>query len=351
MNKTSKAATAGRYLLATSAMAIGIAAASAQAETIDMQSFLPPTLPVLATSGVDMTERVKRLTGGEVEIVYQSPGALVATNEIWDAVSTGAVPAGWYATGFAEGVIPSASLFTAFPFGPDAVEYTAWWYEGGGKELWAEISEPFNIHSELCSVVAPEASGWFKEPITSPDQLDGLKMRIFGLGAATMEKLGVQAQSMGAGDTMTALNTGAIDAAEISFPALDKAIGLQEHASHYYFPGWHQQSSFLHFIINKDVWNGLEDSQQAAIEAACAANVATTIAEGESIQLQPLADLQAEGITVHRWSEEMLATFEGAWNEVVVERAAADADFARVWESITDFRESYAEWSELGYLD
>ncbi|MEL6641008.1 MAG: C4-dicarboxylate ABC transporter, partial [Pseudomonadota bacterium] len=179
MKNTSKAATAGLYTLASSALAIGIATAPVQAETIDMQSFLPPTLPVLATSGVDMSELVKRLTGGEVDIVYQSPGALVATNEIWDAVSTGAVAAGWYATGFAEGVIPSASLFTAFPFGPDAVEYTAWWYEGGGEELWAEITEPFNVHSELCAVIAPEASGWFKEPINSPEQLEGLKMRIF----------------------------------------------------------------------------------------------------------------------------------------------------------------------------
>jgi TRAP-type mannitol/chloroaromatic compound transport system substrate-binding protein len=351
MRTSFKAASGGATLLAAPALALGLAAGAAQADTIDMQSFLPPTLPVLATSGVEMAEKVKRLTGGEVEIIYQSPGALVTTNEIWDAVSTGAVAAGWYSTGFAEGVIPSASLFTSFPFGPDAVEYTAWWYEGGGKELWAEISAPFNVHSELCAVVAPEASGWFKKPISSPEELKGLKMRIFGLGAATLEKLGVQAQSMGAGDTMTALSTGAIDAAEISFPALDKAIGLAEHASHYYFPGWHQQSSFLHFIINKDVWNGLEDHQQAAIEVACAANVATTIAEGESIQLAPLAELQAGGTTVHRWSDEMLATFEGAWNEVVAERSAADPDFARTWESISAFRTKYAEWAALGYLD
>ena len=94
-----------------------------------------------------------------------------------------------------------------------------------------------------------------------------------------------------------------------------------------------------------------EDSQQAAIEAACAANVATTIAEGESIQLVPLEELQAGGTTVHQWSDEMLAVFEGAWNEVVAERSAADADFARVWDSITTFRTNYQTWAKLGYLD
>jgi len=339
-----------RIATAACAAAVSVAATSAHAEKLDMQSFLPSSLPVLATTAVDMTERVKRLTGGDLEIVYQEPGALATTNEIWDAVSTGAVPSGWLSTGFAEGIIPAASLFTSWPFGPSAVEYTAWWYQGGGQELWAELSEPFNIHSELCTVVAPEASGWFKEPVNSPADLKGKKMRIFGLGAAVMEKLGVQAQSMGAGDTMTALNTGALDSAEISFPALDLKIGLQEHADNYYFPGWHQQSSFVHFLINKDVWSDMDDQHKAAIEEVCAASVIRSIAEGESIQLEPLATLEEQGVTIHQWSDEMLGVFEGAWNEVVAERSDADEDFKRVWASITQFRSQYAKWGNLGYL-
>lgn len=334
-----------------SALALCLTVGVAQAEKIDMQSYIPGSLPLLGKSGIDMTERVNKLTGGEVELVFQNPGELVTTGEIWDAVSTGAIPAGWYTPGVAESVIPSAPLFTAFPFGPDAVEYTAWWYNGGGEELWSEITAPHNIHTELCAMLAPEASGWFNKPINSPSDLEGIKMRIFGLGASVMEKLGAQAQSMSAGDTMTALNTNTIDAAELSFPAIDLMVGMQEHAKNYYFPGWHQQSSLITFIINKDVWNGLAEHHQAAIQEVCAANVARTIAEGETIQLEPLATLKEQGVTVHQWSDEMLAAFEGAWNEVVVDRSAADADFARVWEHITAFRAEYSKWSELGYLD
>lgn len=336
--------------LVTSAIAVSMMTKMALAEKIDMQAYVPETLPVLGSAGTDFANRVKRLTGGTVDIVYNAPGALVPTNEILDSVSTGAISAGWYTPGLAEGIIPAAPLFTAFPFGPNSVEYTAWWYQGGGKELWAELTEPFNIHSELCTILAPEASGWFTKPINSPEDLKGLRMRIFGLGASVMEKLGVQAQSMGVGDTVTALNTGALDAAEISFPALDQALGLQEHASHYYFPGWHQQSSLITFIINKDIWNGLKDSQRAAVTEVCAANVALTVAEGESIQLKPLAELQAGGVSVHKWSDEMLANFQSSWDEVLAERTAADVDFARVWESIIKFRADYATWNELGYL-
>lgn len=340
--------TMSRFALALSAAG---SLTLAQAQTLDMQAYVPSSLPVLGSAGTSLAERVARLTGGELEIVYHNPGELVSTNEIWDSVSTGAIQSGWFALGIAEGVIPAAPLFTAFPFGPDAVEYTAWWYHGGGEQLWSELSAPFGIHTELCTMLAPEASGWFKEPIDSPADLEGKKMRIFGLGAAVMEGLGAQAQSLGVGDTVTGLNLGTLNAAELSFPAIDLMIGMQEHASHYYFPGWHQQSSLVAFIVNQDVWDDMEDQHRAAIEEVCAANVALTIAEGESIQLEPIATLRAQGVTIHEWSEEMLAAFEQSWNQVVAERVGADADFARTWESITNFRANYQTWGDLGYID
>lgn len=327
-----------------------IIATGASAKDIDMQAYVPGTLPLLGDAGAELGERVSVLTGGSLNLHYKNPGEIVNANEIWDSISTGAIEAGWWVTGMAEGVIPSASLFTAFPFGPDVKEYAAWWYNGGGAELWAEVSAPYNVHTELCTVLVPEASGWFKEEITSVDQLQGMKMRIFGLGAAVMQQLGAEAQSMSAADTMAALNLGTIDAAELSFPAIDKMVGMNEHADHYYFPGWHQQTSFIMFIMNQDSWDGLNDQERAAINSVCTANVARTMAQGEAIQLGPLADMVASGAIVHQWSDEMLGAFEAAWEEVVVEKSAADADFKRVWEHIQAFRADYATWSDLGYL-
>ena len=334
------------------AAAAALMAGGAGAKELEMQSIYQGTLPLLGDSGQALGERVSRLTGGDLTIAFKNPGEIVAGNEIWDALSTGAIEAAWYSPGFAESVVPSASLFTAFPFGPDVREYSAWWYEGGGGELWNEISAPFNIRSELCAVLAPEASGWFREEINSVEDLQGLKMRIFGLGAAVFQKLGVEAQSLPPADTMSALNLGTIDAAEISFPAIDDSLGMYEHATHYYFPGWHQQTSMIVFMMNVDSWDALTDQQQAAIEEVCAANVARTMAQGEAIQLAPLAKMEAENGTItHRWSDEMLAAFEGAWEEVVTEKTAESEEFARVWEHLQAFREDYKEWSELGYLD
>lgn len=342
-----------RIILTACATALMASTAmTASAKDIEMQTIFPQSLPLLGKPAWDISAKVDLLTGGAVHFDVKNPGEIVSTGEVWDAVSTGAVDSSWYSIGFAEGVVPSAPLFTTFPFGPDVKEYAAWWYFGGGQELWAEITEAqFNIKTIHCSVLVPEASGWFREEIKSADDLKGKKMRFFGLGASVMGKMGVEAQSMGLADTMSALNTGAIDSAELGFPFLDNMVGMFEHAKHYYFPGWHQQTSFLSVIINLDTWNGLSDQDRAVIETACEAQMLMTMAEGEAVQLAPLAKMQAEnGVQVHQWSDEMLAAYEAAWGEVVAEKSAANADFKRTWDSIQAFRSNYAEWKNIGYL-
>lgn len=336
-------------LIATTAATL--MATTAIAKDIEMQDIFPGTLPLLGKPAFDLAEKVDLLTNGGVKFDVKNPGELVATGEVWDAVSTGAVESAWYSIGFAEGIVPAAPLFTTFPFGPDVKEYAAWWYNGGGQEMFAEITAPYNIKTIHCGVLVPEASGWFREEIKTVDDLKGKKMRFFGLGASVMGKLGVEAQSMGLADTMSALNTGAIDSAELGFPFLDNLVGMHEHAKHYYFPGWHQQTSFLSVIINMDTWNGLNPSEQAAIETACEAQMLRTMAEGEAVQLEPLAKMQREnGVQVHTWSDDILAAYAAAWAEVVAEKSAADADFKRAWDSITDFRNNYTEWKTIGYL-
>jgi len=329
-----------------------VAPAALQAQTtIVMQSAYGSSLPVIGTTGARLPDQVRAMTGGGVNIEFNEPNAIVGTNEIWDAISTGAIDAGWYSPGFAQAIIPAAPIFTAVPFGPDIREYSAWWYHGGGRDLWNELSEPFNIHNELCGIFVPEASGWFTREINSVEDMAGLRMRFFGLGAQVMERLGVRAQMLPPADTMTGLRLGTIDAAEMSFPALDLVLGMHEYANHYYFPGWHQQTSFVTFSINRDVWNGLSDAERSIIQHACAANVTFTAAEGEAIQIPALETFRERGVQIHRWSDEMLAEFRASWEAVAAEQSAANPDFARAWASLSEFRENFAEWSGMAYLD
>ncbi len=327
--------------------ALGLTGGAAGA--LDMTSVYPASFPIIGEIGSEIGDKVSALTAGSLTLTFHEPGALVPAGEAWDAVSTGAVDAAWYSPGFAQGIIPSAAMFSAVPFGPEAPEYLAWYYYGGGEVLWDEITERHGVKSILCATLPPEASGWFRQPIEAVADLEGKTMRFFGLGARVMEKLGVATQTLPVGDTVPALELGTIDAAEVSMPALDLRLGMADYAKHYYFPGWHQQTTLITLLVNREIWDQLSAREQLAVEEVCAAAVARSLAQGEALQFAALEALKDEGVTLHRWSPQILAAMQSAWSEVVTE-LSEDADFARVWDSYTAFRESYAKWRDLGYM-
>jgi TRAP-type mannitol/chloroaromatic compound transport system substrate-binding protein len=316
-----------------------------------MASTYAGTMPILGPSIDTFLDNLETISGGNMSIRFFDPGALVPALEVFDAVSSGSVEVGYATPGFWAGKESALQLFAAVPFGPAAPEYMAWYYNGGGQAMLDELYAAHNIKSHLCGLFAPEASGWFREEITGPEDLKGLKMRFFALGAKVMEKLGVSTQLLAPGDIFPALELGTIDATELASPAIDRNLGFYQVAKHYYFPGWHQQSTWVELMVNLDKWNSLSPAQQRLFEVTCGDMVRMTIARGEADQMPALEFLSGEGVQFHRWSPEMLALFESGWNEVVAEEAAKDEKFAAAWKSLSEFRTRYATWRELGYLN
>ena len=340
-----------KKLLTTTAVCTALIAGAAQAqENWDLQSTYPGSLKQLGTLGIRIADQITRITDGQITVKFQEPGAIVPALEVFDAVGTGAVAAGWSTPGYWAGRVPALQLLAAVPFGPQAGEYLAWVKFGGGKELMDELYEPHNIKSLHCAVIAPEAAGWFRNPINKPEDLQGLTMRFFGLGAKVMEKMGVSTQLLAGGDIFPALELGTIDATEFSMPAIDLSLGFYQVAKEYYFPGWHQQSTLFDLMINLDLWESLDESTQFKIETVCDASIAYGLAEGEALQFSALKELQANGVNINTLSPEVLEALEAAWMQVAEEESAKDADFARTYASYKEFRANYAVWGELGYL-
>lgn len=317
----------------------------------DLAVTVPSSVPVIGEAPKQFVELVEQISDSSFRIKFHEPGALVPPAGIFDAVSTGALDAGYAPSGLWAGKIQAASLFSAVPFGPSVSEYLGWIDHGGGKEIWREILSRHNMHSIFCDITPPEASGWFRGEIVSVDDLKGLKMRFFGLGALVMQKLGVSTQLLSAPDIFPALERGVIDATEFSMPAVDLALGFHQLAKHYYFPGWHQQYTLVSLMIHRDRWEDLSDVHKTQLEVACGDRIRRSLAEGEAIQAQALRELQAKGVTFHRWPDEILAALKDAWAEVADEQSAQDADFQRAWESLQAFRQDYAIWKNLGHLD
>lgn len=315
-----------------------------------LSSAYPSTMPQIGTLAVRLVEQLTAVSAGNFQVRFYEPGALVPALEAFEAISKSALEAGWSTPGYWAGKVPALQLFSAVPFGMRSDEYMAWYYFGGGKALFEEIYHRHNIHSVMCGMIAPEASGWFKREIKTVDDFKGLKIRFFGLGGKVLEKLGASTQLLASGDIFPALELGTIDATEFSMPAIDINLGFYQAADHYYFPGWHQQSTFFDLMINLDEWNKLTDTQRAQLESVCGDNIRYSIAQGEAIQSQALKTMREKGVKIHKWSPEILSALKAAWQDVIVEESAKNADFKRVHDSFAAFREAHKDWRSLGYL-
>lgn len=340
------------------AIAVGVAAVMATGgpaqaqEVIEMTSAFSRNLPILGTAGVDFVEKINSIST-EVEFEHFDPGELVPTLEALDAVSNGSVDAAYTTAGYWQGKITSASLFAAVPFGPEAGEFLAWMLYDDGAELFQRMYDEngYNVKVMPCGIIAPETSGWFKEPINSVADLEGLNMRFFGLGAEVMQRLGVSTSLLAAGDIFPALERGAIDATEFSMPLIDQRLGFYNIASNNYFPGWHQPATMFELLINKDRWEDLDELSQKQIEIACLANVTTNYAEGEALNYAAMvSNVEENGVTIQQWPLEMLEIFESTWNEVAAELAVEDEYFKLVWDDLQEFRAGYKIWSDNIYL-
>ena len=319
--------------------------------TLNMASIYPTSLALVGTATHKLSDKVKRASGGQINIKVFEPGALVPGLESIQAASKGSVDMAWSSPGFFAGTDSAFNMFSTVPFGPAIPEYLAWMYHGGGNELMQEMFLQHNIHALVCGIHPPEASGWFRKEIKSVDDLKGLKMRFFGFGAKVMEKMGVSTQLLAPGDIFQALQLGTIDATEFSMPSLDEKLSFYQVAKYYYFPGWHQQASLLVLFVNIEKWKALGDQQQAIIELACGDMVRDVIAEGEATQWRAMKDMRDKhGVKIKRWSPEILAAYEKAWKEVVAEESASNPNFKKVYASYSTFRENFSLWRDYGYL-
>ncbi|MAF96703.1 MAG: C4-dicarboxylate ABC transporter [Rhodospirillaceae bacterium] len=310
-------------------------------------------LPGLGSTIKWIGERIQTASNGSIKMKVYEPKKLVAPFEILGAVSSGKINAGYATAGYWAGKIPAAPLFSAVPFGPEAGEYLAWLWHGNGGKLYQEMYDQagFNVHVEVCGIIAPETSGWFAKEIKSVEDLKGMKMRFFGLGGQVMQKLGVSTSLLPGGEIFPALEKKAIDATEFSMPAIDKLLGFHKLAKNNYFPGWHQQATVFELLINKDTWNGLHDSQRMVIELICKAGTADSFAYTEAIQADAMkTNVEKNGVTNRYWSDDMLALYKKTWDEVAAEQAAKDAFFKKVWDDLSAFRAKYDIWEAHAFL-
>lgn len=313
-----------------------------------MPTSWPLSLDTLYGGAQLFAERVGALTGGRFRITARAADELVPGTQVLDAVSEGAVPIGHTASYYYVGKSPVLAFGSALPFGLTAQQQNAWLYEGGGLELLQTFyADNFNLIQFPAGNTGTQMGGWFRNEINTLQDLQGLRMRIAGLGGQVMAELGVTVQVLAGGEIFQALQTGTVDAAEWVGPYDDEKLGLNQVAQFYYYPGFWEVSTAFEVEVNLDEWNALPPLYQEAIRAAAFEANTIVLARYESRNNQAVQSLIGKGVQVRRYSDEIMTAAEEAALALYDGFSAADPAFAEIYTAWREFKDGVYAWNHL----
>jgi len=322
----------------------------------EMATSWPTALVTIYGAAQVFAEQVSRLTGGKFKINPRPAGEIVGGLEVLPTVRDLGVEVGHTASYYYVGLSPVQQFGTAVPFGLTQRQQTAWLTQGGGTEMLNEFyAEEHGTISFPAGGTGCQMGGWFTKEIETVDDLQGLTMRIPGMGGQVLTNLGGEQITLPGGEILQAIQTGAIDAAEFVGPTDDLILGLDEFEGQlfYYHPGWWEPGTALEVQFSLENWNTLPEEYKAAVENAAAfANQATLAL----YDVRNPVDLQRvkEFAEIREFSSEIMAAFKEESENVLDGFAADDSRFAAILEPWRAYRDGVAEWhglAEKSYLN
>lgn len=311
----------------------------------EMVTSWPAALDNLYGTAQYFAKRIGEMTDGDLQIRTYPAGAQVGPFEVYDAVSNGAFECCHTAPYYFIGQSPAHGFYTALPFGMTLEEQNAWMIAGDGQALWDELNAKDNLVAFPGGNTGAQTGGWFNKEINTPRDLRGLRMRFPGHGGRVMAKAGVNIQQLPGGEVFTAMERGALDAAEWVGPSDDQILGMQRVAKYYYLPSWAEVSAMLGFYFNKDAFAGLPTDIQHQIRACALECNAWMSARYAARNPVALAELVAGGTELRYFPDEVLAVFEEGAREVHAEDMR-DPDYAKIYENWSAFLETARGWNQ-----
>lgn len=293
----------------------------AQTVTLKMQGSWSAK-DVFNEMAMDYVERVNKMAGGRLKIDYLIGGAVVHPFQVFDAVHGGqidaahTVPVYWY------GKHKAASLFGTGPvFGFNANEGLGWIHNGGGKELYEELQTQImkvDIKSFFVMPMPTQPLGWFKKPITSADQLKGLKYRTVGLAADLFQAMGASVAQLPGGEIVPAMERGVIDGFEFNNPTSDRRFGAQDVAKNYMLGSHHQATEYFEVMFKRSKFSALPAEHQAILQFAAEAASSANEWKAMDYYSKDLQELIAKDkVTVHRTPQAVFDAQIKAWDGLI----------------------------------
>jgi TRAP-type mannitol/chloroaromatic compound transport system substrate-binding protein len=345
-----------KFLQGAAAGGVAAAAATVSAPAISqgikqlkMVTTWPKNFPGLGTGAERLAARINTMSGGKLQVKVYAGGELVPPFESFNAVRDSKAEMSHSVSYYWQGNSPAFNFFAAVPYGFNAAEHAAWMLWGGGRELWVELCDQFNIVPFMRASTGVQMGGWYRKEMNSMDDYKGLKFRMPGLGGEVLRRLGATVVNLPGGEIFPALQAGTIDGTEWVGPWNDLAFGFYKVAKYYYWPGFHEPCTTGEVLVNKKVFQGLTKEQQTIIEVAVQAEATIELAEFNYKSADALDTLlNKHNVQLRKFSDDMLKKIGETAVEVVAEIGNKDAFTKKVYSSFVAARKRAIGWSALG---
>jgi TRAP-type mannitol/chloroaromatic compound transport system substrate-binding protein len=348
-----------RKFLKASALAAGAAGAGTLAAPNVVKAQGPismrwqstwPSKDIFHEYAVDYAKKVNDMTGGDLKIEVLPAGAVVPAFQLIDAVSKGVLDGGHGVLVYHYGKQTALALWGSGPaYAMDANMLLAWHRYGGGKELLNKLMTSIgaNVVSFPYAPMPTQPLGWYKKPITSPDDFKGLKFRTVGISIDVFQSLGAAVTALPGGEIVAAMDRGLIDAAEFNNATSDRVLGFADVSKVCMLQSYHQNAEQLEISFNKTKYDALPDKMKAIIANAVDAASAEMSWKAIDRYSQDYAELQnKDKVKFYKTPDAVLRKQLEVYDEVAKKKATENPLFKEIVESQLAFAKRATQWEQ-----
>ena len=289
--------------------------------------------------------RVEDMSAGRIDVTVHAGGELCPSCSEFEALESGAIDWGATCFNFNLGRFGKVSgLFGAMPCGPNPTELYSWLEEGGERDLINECMQKADtdvmVVGGMLHLAGAESFGWFKEPINSLSDFDGMKYRCMGLYGDVAQKLGASVVNLPGGEIYQSFERGVIDGFEYCTPSMDYAAGFHDLDAVMHEPGMQSTNAMCRLMVREDTWNDVPSDLRPIIDAASR----MSMIDHAWIHMQDaeaMIAFEEAGVQIHVLPQDVQAEIVALVEEVHEENCAADPFYKKVYDAQQEFLDKY----------
>ena len=309
-----------------------------------------PSKDIFHEFAQDFARKVNDMTGGELKIEVLPAGAVVPAFGLLEAVSKGTLDGGHGVLAYHYGKQNALALWGSGPgYAMDANMLLSWHKYGGGKQLLQKIYDSIgaNVVSFPYGPMPSQPLGWYKKPITKPEDFNGLKFRTVGISIDVFTGLGAAVNALPGGEIVAAMDRGLLDAAEFNNASSDRMLGFPDVSKVCMLQSFHQNAEQFEITFNKGKFEALSPAIKSIIENA-------TEAASQDMQWKAIdrysKDYEGmqtkDGVKFYKTPDAVLQAQLDAYDAAVKKKVATNPLFKEVIESQLAFAKRATRWEQ-----